>query len=260
MNRKRWFLWRAPALLTAGTLILGAANADAAANADDPETQEQQGAQNTAAGKSGNRADEMQDAKEQVREATKVVQQMKRDPKLTALLQRAKGVFVAPDYGKGAALVGARGGEGVVLVRNGDDWSNPAFYNFGGISIGAQAGGAGGSFAMLLMNDRAVDAFRTKNSFSLDANAGLTIVDYSAGTQAAAGKGDVIVWSDTEGLFAGASLGISGIVRDEAENRAYYDAYYGQKVSVEQVLSGALENPDAQKLRDALPDRMATSR
>jgi SH3 domain-containing YSC84-like protein 1 len=259
MDREPLLLLCAPLLLTASALAVGAANADDQ-NADDQNAHEQRAAQNAADSQSGDAGDEMRDAKAQVSEATKVVQQMKRDPKLTALLQRANGVFVAPDYGKGAAVVGARGGEGVVLLRNGDDWSNPAFYNFGGLSIGAQVGGAGGSFAMLLMNDRAVDAFRTKNSFSLDASAGLTIVDYSAGSQAATGKGDVIVWSDTEGLFAGASLGISGIVRDEAENRAYYDAYYGQKVSVEQVLSGALENPDAQKLRDALPDRVASSR
>ena len=256
MDRELLLLLCAPALLTASALALGAANADD----DDHDSRTQRTAQSASAHQAGDVADEMQDAKEQVREATKVVQQMKRDPKLTTLLQRANGVFVAPDYGKGAALVGARGGEGVLLVRNGDDWSNPAFYNFGGVSVGAQVGGAGGSFAMLLMNEQAVDAFRTEDSFSLDANAGLTVVDYSASTQASVGKGDVIVWSDTEGLFAGASLGISGIVRDEDENRAYYDAYYGQKVTVEQVLSGATKNPDAQMLRDALPDRVAASR
>lgn len=249
MDRERLLLWCAPALLTAGTVTV-------AANADNHDTHEQQTAQSAADRESGDVADEMQDAKKQVREATKVVQRMKRDPKLTALLQRANGLFVAPDYGKGTALVGAKGGEGVLLVRNGDDWSSPAFYNFGGISIGAQAGGAGGSFAMLLMDDRAVDALRTKNDFSLDASARLTIVDYSAGTQASAGKGDVIVWSDTKGLFAGGSLGISGVVRDEDENRAYYE----QKTSVEQVLSGRAKNPHAQMLRDALPDQMASSR
>jgi lipid-binding SYLF domain-containing protein len=83
---------------------------------------------------------------------------------------------------------------------------------------GAQAGGAGGSFAMLLMNERATDAFRNKNAFALNADAGLTIVDYSADTQASAGRGDAIIWSDTVGLFAGASIGVSGIVRDEDEN------------------------------------------
>jgi lipid-binding SYLF domain-containing protein len=90
----------------------------------------------------------------------------------------------------------------------------------------------------------------------LNANAGLTVVNYSAHTQASAGKGDVIVWADTEGLFAGASIGVSGIIRDEDENRAYYD----KSISVEQVLSGVAKNPDAQMLREALPDRLASSR
>jgi lipid-binding SYLF domain-containing protein len=198
----------------------------------------------------------MQDARQQVREAEKVVQRMKQDPKLMTLLQRAHGVFIAPDYGKGAVIVGARGGEGVLLVRNGDDWSSPAFYNFGGVTFGAQVGGAGGSCAMLLMNDSAIQPFRNQSDFALNANAGLTVVNYSADTQASAGKGDVIVWADTEGLFAGASIGVSGMVRDEDEIRAYYD----QSISVKQVLSGVAKNPDAQMLRAALPDRLASSR
>lgn len=152
MQREPLLVPCAPALLAAGTLVLGVANAD---NYD---TYEQRTASQAAARQSAEGADDMQDAKEQVREATEVVQQMRRDPKLTALLQRA-------------------------------------------VSVGAQAGGAGGSFAMLLMNDRAVD------------------------------------------------------VRDEDENRAYFE----RKTSVEQVLSRAVKKPDAQMLRDALPDRKTRS-
>jgi len=251
MYGKRFSMWWAPTLLAAGVVTFGTANAGV------QDTDEQRtGAMRTAAAESENGADEMKDAKQQVREAEKVVQQMKRDPKLVQLMQRAHGVFIAPDYGKGAAIIGARGGEGVLLVRNGDDWSSPAFYNFGGVTFGAQAGGAAGSFAMLLMNDRAIEPFRNQSDFALNANAGLTIVNYSADTQASAGKGDVIVWSDTEGLFAGASIGVSGVVRDEDENAAYYKP----KTSVQQVLSGAVNNPDAKMLKDALPDRMASSR
>ena len=34
--------------------------------------------------------------------------------------------------------------------------------------------------------------------------------------------GDVIVWSDTEGLFTGATIGVSDIQFDEEDNRAFY--------------------------------------
>ena len=70
---------------------------------------------------------EMKKATEHVNKAVQVVQQMQATPEMRALLQRAKGVFVVPDYGGAALGIGARGGAGVLLVRSGDSWSSPAF-------------------------------------------------------------------------------------------------------------------------------------
>lgn len=121
--------------------------------------------------------------------------------------------------------------------------------------MGAQAGVAAGSVAMILMNDKAVNSFKKNdgNNFSLDANAGLTVVNYSADAQASAGKGDVVLWSDTAGAFAGASVGISDIARDDDENRGYYN----RQVNTTQIITGAVSNPHAESLRDTLPSRMA---
>lgn len=197
----------------------------------------------------------MNDAEKQVNEATQVVMQMKRDHNVAQLLGRAHGVFVIPDYAKAAAVVGGRGGGGVVLAKEDGKWSNPAFFNIGGVSVGAQAGVAAGSIAFLLMSDKAVNMFQNQaNNFSLNANAGLTIVNYSATAQGSYGKGDVIVWSDTEGAFAGASIGVSDINRDEDENHAYY----GQQVSAKQILTGKVSQMRAQNLKDALSTRMAS--
>lgn len=197
----------------------------------------------------------MNDAQKQVQEATRVVGQMKRDPQVAQLLQKAHGVFIVPDYGKAAIGIGGRGGGGVALVKRNGKWSNPAFFNIGGVSIGAQAGVAAGSIAMLLMSDKAVSMFENQaNNFSLNANAGLTIVNYSADAQGNYGKGDVILWSDTEGAFAGASIGVSDINRDEDENHAYY----GKKASAKEILTGRVGEMRAQNLRDALATRVAS--
>lgn len=85
-------------------------------------------------------------------DAVQVVQRMKADPGLTALLGTAKGVFILPDYGRGALIVGA------------------------------QAGASAGSMALLLMSDRAVERFRSDRNFSLSADAGLSIGPYSQRT------------------------------------------------------------------------------
>jgi lipid-binding SYLF domain-containing protein len=185
-----------------------------------------------------------------VNEAVGVVQQMEKDPQLKQLMQKAKGIYIVPDFGRGALGIGARGGEGVMLSHRDDGWTGPAFYDMGGISIGAQAGGSAGSIAFLLMSDNAVNKFKSENTFSLNAGAGISIVNYSANEQASWGKGDVILWPDTEGAYAGATISVTDINWDDDANRTYYDE---QKISPTDVLNGQATNAEAEPLKDALP-------
>ena len=200
------------------------------------------------------RPDEMQ-AQGQVKSAENVVKQMKRDAKVTALLSRAQGVFIVPTMGQAAAVVGGRGGEGVLLINRSGKWIGPAFFNFGRISAGPQAGGAVGPVAMILMNDEAVGRFTAqKQEFTLDATAGLTLVSYSKAASSTVDQADVVVWSDTDGLFAGASIGVTAIARDDAENKAYY----GRATTPQEIFSEVVANDSAAALRQTLPARTAS--
>ncbi len=188
--------------------------------------------------------------------AASELQKMESDPDLNQMLQNAKGVLLVPDYGRGAFVVGASGGEGVLIANNGGQWSSPAFYNIGSVSVGAQIGGSGGQIAMLLMSDDALNSFKGDNTFSLNADAGLTIIDYSGRGQASAGKGgDVILWSDTEGAFVGASLSASDISFDEEQNQNFYG---GQQVTAQQILSGQATPATTTQLQQAVPGGAAT--
>lgn len=69
---------------------------------------------------------------------------------------------------------------GVLRVHCNGKWSGPGFYNFGGVSIGLEAGVSAGRVAMILTDEKALANFSKDNKFSLNADAGLTIVDYSA--------------------------------------------------------------------------------
>ena len=173
---------------------------------------------------------------------------MKQNPQLKRWLAKAKGVYLVPEFGRGALIVGARGGAGVVLAKNDGKWSDPAFYDFGGISIGAQAGGSGGKVAFLLMTKKAVDAFKGGNQVSLNAGAGLTIVNFSHDSQASWGKSDIIMWSDNSGAYAGASVSISDLNFAQDNNQSYY----GRKVQPDRILAGDIDTPDATALKDAL--------
>lgn len=83
----------------------------------------------------------------------------------------------------------------------------------------------------------------------LNAEAGLSIIDYSASAQASWGKGDIIMWSDTAGLYGGGTVSVSDL--NWADNNNH--AYYGRKVEPDQILAGQVITPDAIKLRSALP-------
>jgi len=189
------------------------------------------------------------DAQQQVDQSLAVLNKMKADAKAAGLLGKAKGVLILPRYGQGGLIVGGRGGEGVLLAHNASGWSDPVFYNVGGVTLGAQAGGEGGSLVVLLMTQKALDDVKGANNFSLDASSGLSIVNYSGGNEAGWGRADVIEWTDLSGAYAGANVGVSDVSLDTDQTRAYYPGATG----ADQVMSGQAHNPAAQPLVAALP-------
>lgn len=201
--------------------------------------------------------EEAKEAGQLIRDSAKVVQKMESEAGLKDLLSQSKGVFIVPHYGRAALGVGVGGGEGVLLVKQGQNWSDPAFYKFGGVSAGAQAGIEGGRIAFILNNDKAVNSFKQENKFSLNADAGLTIVNWSAKGQASKGKGDVVAWSDTKGLFGGLSVNVTDINFAEKES----SAFFGKKVTPQEIISGqaiAPQQQDVALLKKALPSAGST--
>jgi lipid-binding SYLF domain-containing protein len=188
-------------------------------------------------------------ASRHVNDAVAVVKKMEAEPGMDKLLTQAKGVFIVPTYGRGAVGVGGSGGSGVLLVKRGDNWSDPAFYNIGSIGVGAQLGAEAGSIAMVLNNDKAVNSFMKQNNFSLSADAGLTVVDWAKMAQGSVGEGDVVVWSGTKGLF-GDVASIS--VNDVRFNRNLTNAYYNETVSAKDVIAGKAKNSKSDELKQAL--------
>jgi lipid-binding SYLF domain-containing protein len=180
---------------------------------------------------------------------------MKESPGLATGLQRAKGVFIVPHFGQGAFIVGGQAGGGVVLIKHHSAWTSPAFYSLGGGSIGAQAGAEGGAIAIILMTDKAVNRFESSSGgWSLNGNAGLTVVNWSGNTQANTTRGDLILWASARGLYFSLSASITRVAPDTKMDRVYYQ----RRVTSSEILGGNVSNPDASSLRNALASRVAS--
>ncbi len=188
-------------------------------------------------------SEEKAEAKDLVQNAAKVVQKIKSDEDARGALSQAKAVYLVPKYGRAALWIGGAGGQGVLITKHGDTWSSPAFYNMGAISAGFAAGIEGGSIAFMIMSDQALEGFRKEHNFALNADAGLTIVNLSARGQASAGKGaDVVVWSDTAGLYGDVAISVSDIFWDDEANHAYYN----RDVAAADIMQGMVKDPVAE--------------
>lgn len=151
--------------------------------------------------------------------------------------------------------MGGQAGGGVVLVKRDHGWTSPAFYSLGGGSIGAQAGAAGGAITMILMTNKAVNQFESPSGgWSLNGNAGLTVVNWSDQTQANTTRGDIILWASARGLYFGLTAGVTRVAPDVKMDRAYYQ----RRVTSREIMAGNVSNPDANSLRNALASRVAS--
>ena len=196
-------------------------------------------------------------ASKNVQDAVAAVKRLEADTTMQHVLAEAKGVFIVPTYGRAAFGIGGQGGSGVLLVKqSGGQWSDPAFFNIGGISIGAQLGAEGGPIAFALMNDKAVQRFSGNNNFSLSADAGITVINWARLAQGSTGGGDVVAWSGARGLFGNvATLGANDI----RFNQRLTTAYYGKPTTTAEVISGKAKNPDSQTLKQVLSEASSAS-
>lgn len=169
------------------------------------------------------------------------------------LLPRARGVLVFPQILKAGFILGAEGGSGVLLGRDGKTgaWTAPAFYTMGAASIGFQAGAEASEVMLLIMSDRALNAV-IEHQVKLGADASIAVGPIGKGMGASTTtnlNADIYSFARTKGLFGGVSL--EGAVIKSRDSMM--QAYYGKPASARQVvLQRQLEAPHALPLQQAL--------
>jgi lipid-binding SYLF domain-containing protein len=156
----------------------------------------------------------------------------------------AKGVLIIPSQGKGAFIIGGSGGVGVLLTRDAKgQWSEPAFYRMGSVSIGLQAGGSASEVLLFIQSQKGVDSFLS-SSFKLGADA--SVAAGPVGEGAMASTSDILAFSRSKGAYAGASFEGSVIKPSDGLNTAFYGK---PATPVEILVSGTVASKAAAGLR-----------
>jgi len=168
------------------------------------------------------------------------------------MMPSAKGVLIIPELVQGGFILGAAGGRGTLMARNGErDWSPPAFYGMGSGSFGVQAGAKVSEVVLIIRTDKGLNAI-LDHKFKFGAQGGVTLVTIGVGVEGASTSAmgaDIVGYSTSIGLFGGVSLEGSYLDPDHD-----WDAlYYGQGATTRAiVLERRYNNPGAEPIRQYL--------
>jgi SH3 domain-containing YSC84-like protein 1 len=151
---------------------------------------------------------------------------------------RARCVVVVPSLKKGGLIVGGQSGRGFATCMTDHGWSAPGPVQVSGGTFGAQIGFQSSDVLALVTSDKAM---RTLEAGSLkvgvDASAAAGPVGVGRGRQF--GDAEVLSYTRSSGLFAGATLDGTGI---QADPDAIV-ALYGSTATFGGILEGLVAPP-----------------
>ncbi len=164
-------------------------------------------------------------------------------------LKSAKGLLIFPQVLKGGFILGGSGGTGVLVVKDEKtcDWSNPAFYTIGSVTLGLQIGGESAEVVMMAMSQKAIDSLYA-SSVKLGGDTSVALGPVGEGAKANV-TADFISFTKAKGAYAGINLEGSVVDVRDSLNRAYY----GKSVRpVDIIVKKDVDNMGSQELQMAL--------
>ena len=161
-------------------------------------------------------------------------------------VEKAVCVGIVPSQFKFALGLGGTYGRGVLACRKGENgaWDAPSMFTLGAGSVGFQIGGKATDVVFLVMNPEGMKKL-VQDSVRLGAELSVAAgpVGRSAeGATDAQLHAEILSYSRTRGLFAGASLDGAVVKQDRDDN----EKLYGRKVTAKEILiDGTVRTPRA---------------
>ena len=167
-------------------------------------------------------------------------------------ISKSRAILIFPEVYEGGFIFGAKGGNGVLLIKKGEKFTGPFFYSLGGLSIGLQAGAKSGRVVMTVMTNRGLKSIlkeRVKLGVDVDAVVVTGGVGYSA--ESTPRLADIYSFSDNSGLFIGGSFEGSYIQPRNDLNTAFHKKSF----STEDILNTSVIHPKATSLINVLKEK-----
>ncbi len=157
------------------------------------------------------------------------------------LLQSAHAIVVIPDVLKAGFVIGGRRGEGLIAVKAQDGtWSNPAFVNLTGGSVGFQAGVSSTDVVLVFRTQRGVDSI-VHGKFTIGADASAAAGPIGRTAQASTDaqlKAEIFSYSRARGLFAGVAFDGTVLSIDHGSNQLIY----GEGITPRRIFDGGVND------------------
>jgi lipid-binding SYLF domain-containing protein len=185
-----------------------------------------------------------EDLQDRVDAAKVVIDEIVNTPDNTiplGILKQATCVAVIPSLKKGAFIVGAEYGRGVVTCRTGHGWSAPAFITLAGGSFGFQIGGQATDLVLVAVNDHGFQDL-LKSKFKIGGDAAASAGPVGRNSQASTDwkmGAELLTYSRSKGLFAGIDLNGASVSQSTDDT----EIYYGQAHGFRSILHGDVPVP-----------------
>jgi len=155
------------------------------------------------------------------------------------IIQKSKAIVIIPSSWKIGFLIAGKYGEGIASIKKEDgNWSNPFFVKFGSGSLGFQFGVESSDIIFSFRTDNSVKELLNQK-FILGVGASISVGPTGENIEKNSEinmQAEIFSYSQTSGLFAGASFKGASISNNDEKNRALY----GNEMNVTKIIQSDL--------------------
>ena len=169
---------------------------------------------------------------------------------LKEYLKNSRAIIIFPEIYEGGLIFGAKGGNGILLIRRSEtEFSGPFYYSIGGLSFGLQVGFKSAQVVMTIMTNRGLNSIlKERVKLGVDVDTALINSGVGFSAESTLRLADIYSFSDNAGLFVGGSLEGTYLQPRNDLNRIIH----GNELSSDEILKNKSISKEISRLSNIL--------